>query len=351
MKQRHGGDWVGYLEENGRKPLDFSASISPLGMPDSVRKAILESLDDAWRYPDPQCRRLRRGLANRYGVRTEQTVCGNGAADLIFRLCRCLHPKKALLTAPAFSEYERALRAVHCEIDRIFLRSENAFRLEADDLCKQLTGDTDLVFLCNPDNPSGQLSERNEIRSVLAQCRKTGTRLVLDECFMEFAEEEESCSLTEEVSEWPELVILRAFTKSFAMAGLRLGYALCGDESVAALLRNEGQPWPVSHPAQEAGLAALGEKDYLARMRETVHREREKMSLTLSGLGLHVVPGKANYLLFCCGDPELGVKLRKYGILLRDCGQEPGLTPGWFRAAVRTEAENAALFAALREVL
>ena len=175
--------------------------------------------------------------------------------------------------------------------------------------------------------------------------------LAVDECFMDFAEDPARCSLCGLLEGWPELVVLKAFTKTWAMAGLRLGYALCGSEALAKALAEEGQPWPVSLPAQAAGMAALDERDYLATLRELIAGERQRMREALTALGLKVVPGEANFLLFHTEERALSEKLREKGILLRDCSSFRGLEPGWYRTAVRTEAENGELLRALQEVL
>ena len=153
------------------------------------------------------------------------------------------------------------------------------------------------------------------------------------------------------VRQFPDLVILRAFTKTYAMAGLRLGYALCGSADFAQRLQREGQPWPVSNVAQAAGTAALQETDYVNRLRALISSERMRLIRKLKGFGLHVVPGEANYLLFFCEVRELTEKLRNRGIMIRDCRNYTGLAEGWYRIAIRTEAENDRLLHALQEVL
>ena len=154
-----------------------------------------------------------------------------------------------------------------------------------------------------------------------------------------------------DLRQFPNLVILRAFTKNYAMAGLRLGYALCESADFAARLQREGQPWPVSNDAQAAGIAALQEKDYVNRMRALISSERMRLIQELTGFGLHVVPGEANYLLFFCEVRELAEKLRKRGILIRDCRNYAGLTEGWYRIAIRSKDENDRLIHMLGEVL
>ena len=351
MKQEHGGDWAGYQEQYGKLPLDFSANVSPLGLPRSARKAAVQALENTARYPDPECRKLRQSLSGHHCVPAQNIACGNGAADLIHRICRVLKPEQALVPAPTFGEYEQALRIAGCEVERIFLPEERDFSLDAEGFARVVRKDTDLVFLCNPNNPTGRLCAREDMKTVLKACRAAGAVLVLDECFMDFTEDPAEHTIAGELANWPELIILKAFTKTYAMAGLRLGYALCGDAALAERLRQGDQPWPVSQVAQEAGIAALRETDYVTELRTLVTGERRRMEGALRGLGLRVIPGEANYLLFYSGDAALCEKLCARGILLRGCGEMPGLGKGWYRTAIRTEEENSVLLAALEEVL
>lgn len=348
MEVIHGGDWAGYQEEYGALPLDFSANISPLGLPEGVRRAAAEALGQSDRYPDPLCRRLCRCLARCHGVAASRIVCGNGAADLIWRLAVAAGPKTALVTAPGFAEYERALAAVNCRRERLWLQEAEDFAV-TEEIFPHLAG-KDMVFLCQPNNPTGRTVEPALLREIAARCDAAGTVLVVDECFVDFLDRPEDCSLVPVLGRYENLVILRAFTKFYAMPGLRLGYALCGSENMAERLRRSGQPWPVSLPAQAAGVAALGERDYAAAVRTLIARERPRLAAGLAALDCHVVPGEGNYLLFSCPDRELGDKLRRRGILLRDCGNFAGLGPGWYRTAVRTAEENGALLRAMEEV-
>ena len=346
----HGGDWIGYKTEYGRIPLDFSANISPLGLPDGVRMAAVRALDEADRYPDPLCRSLRNKLSEVHVIPADRIACGNGAADLIYRLCWMLQPHLALLTEPDFSEYENALRSIGCEIRRLQRKEKEGFLLPAESLA-EAAGECDLIFLSNPNNPTGLLTERENLISLLHACREAGTTIVIDECFLDFADTPEQYTMVDCLLQWPELIILKAFTKTYAMAGLRLGYALCGNRDTAEKLQTSGQPWAVSHVAQKAGAAALNETDYVRRLRKMISEQRPRMITALSNLGVEVIQGRANYLLFRCSDPELGEKLRREGILIRECRNVPGLAAGWFRVAIRTEEENSRLLAAMKGVL
>lgn len=345
----HGGDWAGFAAEYGAMPLDFSANVSPLGVPDGVRRAIEQAASQADRYPDPLCRALRAAIAQKEAVPAEYILCGNGAADLIFRAVLARKPRKALVTAPSFAEYAAALETVDCEIIRYTLKEEQDFRLEADFL-QAITPDMDMVFLCQPNNPTGLTSPRELLLRIAERCRDCGILLVLDECFTDFLDAPEAHSLKGELERFPNLLILKAFTKLYAMAGVRLGYALSADASQLEVLAKAGQPWAVSSLAQAAGIAALREKDYVQRLRRLIGAERPWLLRKLTALGLRVIPGEANYLLFACTRP-LTLLLRQRGILIRSCANYPGLDDRWYRVAVRSHEENQRLVEALREVL
>ena len=346
----HGGDWAGFAAEYGAAAplLDFSANVSPLGMPAGVAAALAGCAPDCDRYPDPLCRALSAAIGRAEGVPGEWVLCGNGAADLIWRAALALRPARALVTAPAFAEYEAALAATGCAVERYFLSEEKDFRLE-EGFLEAIRPGVGMVFLCEPNNPTGLTTPRPLLLRVLARCRQAGALLVLDECFGDFLADPAAHTLKGELAEG-NLLILKAFTKLYGMAGVRLGYALCADGALLAKLRAAGQPWAVSTPAQAAGLAALKETEYVAAVRALVASERPRLAAGLAALGCRVLPGEANYLLFRCERP-LCQPLRRRGILLRSCDNYHGLGPAWYRTAVRTGAENSRLLAALGEVL
>lgn len=190
MEYQHGGDI--YSQE---VDLDFSANLNPFGLPEAVRRAAADSLGDCTVYPDSSSRKLTAALAAYHGVPQEQVICGNGAADLIFGLALALKPKRALVTAPAFSEYEQALAAVDCRVSWLDLREQDGFRLNPRELLEKLCGEPQLLFLCNPNNPTGVSIPREDMEWVAGVCRKQGVRLAVDECFCDFLDAPESCSL------------------------------------------------------------------------------------------------------------------------------------------------------------
>lgn len=348
MELVHGGDWAGYRAEFGRDALDFSANVSPLGLPAGVAAAITAALPMADRYPDPLCRALRTKLAAAEGVDTAQILCGNGAADLIYRLALALCPRRALLPAPTFAEYAAALETVDCDVQRFLLREENDFAV-TDGFVDAIDDSTDAVFLCQPNNPTGQLASPGLVEKLLRRCEACRAILAVDECFLDFLPDADRWT-AKPLLESGSLVIFKAFTKLYGMAGVRLGYCLCGDAVLLEKMQAAGQPWAVSSLAQAAGVAALKETAYVDEVRALIAQQRPAMTAGLRALGLRVIDGKANYLLFRA-PADLNERLRPLGTQVRSCANYPGLGPEWYRTAVRTAPENARLLEIMREVL
>lgn len=324
----HGGDWAGFHEEFGQPPLDFSASISPLGVPEGVKRAAAKAAESADRYPDPQCRELCRDIAGYEDVPASYVLCGAGAADLIWRTVLAIHPQTAVIQAPTFGEYRAALEFAGCEISHDW------------------SSNPDIIILCTPNNPTGELLPVE----TLEEAAKTGAVVLIDECFLDFTDEPAEYDFTGKLADYPNVLVLKAFTKIYAMAGFRLGYLLGSDTSLLKRISLAGPPWAVSSVAQAAGLAALREEEYKRQVRNLVSVERPWLLERLQQLGLQTVPGRANFLLFRAGC-STGESLKKRGILVRTCGDFEGLDESWIRIAVRTHEDNEKLICALQEVL
>lgn len=331
--------------------IDFSANINPLGTPPAVLEAACRGVSRAADYPDIHCRKLRQAISRREEVPADQIICGNGAAELIFALAQAVKPRRALLTAPGFAEYEQALGILGdgCRTEFYLCRKEQGFRLEEDYL-DRIGEELDLIFLCNPNNPTGLLIDPNLLERIMKKCRDCGVLLVLDECFNGLLPDGETHSMKKRLDGTPNLFLLKAFTKLYAMAGLRLGYGLCSDEKLLEKMHRVMQPWNVSIPAQEAGTAAMEEREFEQKSREYVARELEFMKREFGRLGITFYDSKANYLFFegpadlydCCGEE---------GILIRDCSNYRGLGPGYFRVAVKRHEENEELLRVLEKIL
>ena len=347
----HGGDLVSARVLWAGEVLDFSANLNPLGMPEGVRRAAAEGVEEAVHYPDPLCRALSAAIARRDGVAPGQVLCGNGAADLVFRLAFSEGPRRALVTAPTFSEYEAAVSAAGCTVVRHILDRARNFDLTGAVL-DELTPELDLAFFCTPNNPTGRVIDRGLLEAILEKSRAAGVRLVVDECFLALSDGGEAAGLAGYLEPYPNLLLLRAFTKSYAMPGLRLGYCLSADGALLDRISRCAQPWSVSAPAQAAGLAAAAEPSHPRLARALIARERSRLMRALEGLGLEVIPSAANLLLFRApGITDLRERLLRRGVLIRSCADYPGLGEDDYRIAVRLQEENEQLIRAMKEAL
>ena len=339
-KNPHGGDIYA-----GKVLLDFSANTNPFGTPQAVQEAIIEALPQLHRYPDPYCRKLVAAIAEHEAVPKNYILCGNGAADLIYAYGRAVHPKKAAMLAPTFSEY--ALGLSDCKTSYYFLQESKDFSLDSGILDFLRWEKPGVLFLCDPNNPTGQLTDPALMEAILECCHDLGICLFLDECFLDLTKN--GVSRKNDLARYPELFLLKAFTKSYGMAGVRLGYGMSADTALLEAMSRSQQPWNISSLAQAAGIAALKQQGFLQKCVETVEKERVFLSASLSGLGFRVIPSDTNYILF---QARVGLAdaLREKGILIRNCDNYPGLCPGWYRIAVRLPEENQALIQAIQEV-
>ena len=326
--------------------LDFSANINPLGPPEGAILAAGKALlGEAATYPDPRYPGLRAALAGYLGVPPETVLPTNGGAEALFLAARVAADgggRRAVILDPTFSEYAAAARTAGLEPEsRIARRPERGFRLDhavLDDL-----DDVGLVFLCNPNNPTGDLLSGEDVMRISDKVRAAGAVLVVDEAFADFAPGQ---SVATEVDE--RLYVARSFTKFFAVPGLRLGCLVAREPETAEAFQPS---WPVNVVAAAAGVAAAGDPAFAEMTVTEVEGRRWELFGALEGLdGVTPYPGAANFLLFRGpeGLPELLVRL---GVLVRGCDPFPGLGPGFVRVAVRGREENGRLISALAKAL
>ena len=344
QKHVHGGDVYSH-----RDCLDFSANCNPLGTPENVRKAVCDSLDHIKEYPQVGYRPLREAIGQYEDVSPEHIICGNGAAELVFSLCQAVRPKKALIPVPTFAEYEQALSSVGCEVEHVLLKEDDDFAMQ-ETFIDWIHKDLDMVFLCNPNNPTGMLMDQGFLFRVLRVCREQEILLVLDECFLDFVEKGRKYTMKAQLSRYHNLFILKAFTKRYAMPGVRLGYGITENTELLEKMTEATQPWNISVMAQAAGIAALKETEYVEAGREIIFRENPWIKEQMTALGLKVFPTKANYIFFK-GPAGLYEATLEQKVIIRNCGNYPGLKEGFYRVAVRTHEENEILIKALKAAL
>ena len=320
----HGGDVY-------RNPIeyDFSINVNPLGMPLASIQAAHEGVVLTGRYPDYKAEQLCHAIAKAKQIPADRIIPGNGAAELLYVLGQTI-PEKALTIAPTFTGYAEAFAAGGGELT--YASDEQELLAKMDDSIR-------LVFLCNPNNPTGTLFTREQILRVLAKAEALQAYVCVDECFLPFLEEEASYSMLPYLAKHPRLLVLRAFTKIYCMAGLRLGYLACGDTELQSRIRAKLQPWNTSIPAQLAGIAALSDTEYLAKTRENLQAERAYLVPRLRELVAEVYDGYGNFLLFR-DEPDLKERMLEVGVLIRACGDFEGLDDTYFRIGIRSHSEN-----------
>ncbi|HBC92133.1 MAG TPA: threonine-phosphate decarboxylase [Pelotomaculum sp.] len=358
LEHTHGGN----LNKDARKYglqvkdiTDFSANINPLGPSRKALSAISKNLDLISAYPDPDCTELKSELAKYLGIKEERLLMGNGAAELVYLLVRVLRCRKALIPVPTFCEYALAVLSQGGEVLELPLPEENGFRLPVDEIIASLP-DADLLFLCNPNNPTGRLTSRKTILTILEKACLHRVMVVIDEAFMDFVPRREFFSVVKMAGQQPNLAVLYSMTKFFGIPGLRLG-AIAGPGELLSRMNAARDPWNVNVLAQVAGAAGLTDYQYMRDTCRIVNCEKKFLFGQLASLpGVHPLPAAANFILADVAGSgftsfELTELLGRQGILVRECSDFNGLAGRFLRLAVKTRPENEKLLLALKAIL
>ncbi len=353
MFKGHGGNIKHILNQRNNGTLDFSASINPLGYPEKVRKVIQDNFDDILHYPDIDCSGLRKGISQKIGHAEDEIIVGNGSTELFYLIPRALRPKKGIVFQPTFSEFAEALKSSHAEVRNTILKEENnfCFTYSASDFHDKKA---DMVFFCNPNNPTGQLVEKSVVLHMAQQ--HPHIMFVVDEAFIDFVDEPEKYSVIGETGTMHNLIVVRSLTKFYGFPGLRIGYLVAPPDIVKKLMEYK-EPWSVNTFAQHAAMVALEDREFVLKSRELVFREQSYLFNELSGInGLVPYKPTVNYLFIkIMGGGITSAWLRKellgLGIAIRDCSNFAGLNDTYFRVAIRTRDENMRLIAALKSVV
>lgn len=353
----HGGNIYAAARELGLPPaevLDFSANINPLGLPPGLQEHLAAHLGEIVHYPEPEAASLRQALAEHCRTSAEQLIVGNGAAELLYLLCQVQRPRRVLVTAPTFSEYEKAALAAGAAVHRLPLAAEQDFTLPWGEVPAALA-EADLFFLCNPNNPTGTLLPRTQVLRLAREAAARRCFLVVDESFQDFLSCQQDWSILPNLAagELPAgVAVLRSLTKFYAIPGLRLGF-LHGPAPLIRSLEAVKDTWNVNCLAQRAGLWALGCREYQEASRAYVAEAKEQLYRQLAALpGVRPCHPSVNYLLLDMAATGLSSaqwrrRLRARGILVRDCANYAGLGDCYIRVAVRRPEENSRLVAAL----
>ena len=339
----HGGI---YSVDPKRIRIDYSSSINPLGTPSRAIAAIQKSVRRlASTYPDPECRELKSSLSHYLHIDPEWLSVGNGAMEIIYWFAQTFAKNRVVIPVPTFCEYELASHRAGAEVDFILMRD---FELDADSIVEKARG-ADAVFLCNPNNPTGTLATKQVMKII--EGVESPTKVLLDECFIELVDNPGANTMIDRAREFDNLVILRSLTKSFGLAGLRIGYSVCNPALALKLSANK-IPWNVNGLAQAAGVAALKDSGHIAKARALVKKERKLLQANIGKLGsFSPLRSDANYFMIDLHHRDstqfMNMMLNKTGLLVRDCSTFTGMDTHHIRVAVKTGKENLLLLRAL----
>jgi threonine-phosphate decarboxylase len=322
--------------------LDFSVNVNPFSPLPELREGCGNLYDAILHYPDPACCDFSERAARKEGVKKEQILAGNGAAELIFLVAQAFRGCKVLIVEPAFSEYRDACRANGCDVDYYVAKRENGWRVDLKQLKQKLRG-KQLCFFCHPSNPTGVSYDAEEMGTFINLAAGLGVTLVVDEAFLHFMEN--PVSAVQHLNQYPNLIVLKSLTKMFHLPGVRIGYAIASEENITRLKILQ-PPWSVNGIAQKLGslCLAFGE-DYSKQVAFKMAKERRRIFPVLRSLGYEPSPSSVNFYVLQKKDRDRDLfPLLRYcftkGIIVRHTVNFKGLEGKGLRMAIRTPEEN-----------
>lgn len=337
--------------------ISFSANVNPLGISYQLRSTLADNLDAITTYPDREYTALRTCIATYAGTQPENVIVGNGSTELISLFIQTKHPKKALVLGPTYSEYEREIALGGGTTLYYPLKEEHEFHMDVEDFCSHLSDQLELLVLCNPNNPTSTAITCSQMRRILDACLQYGIFVMVDETYVEFAPEEKDVTSIPLTNYYTNLIILRGTSKFFAAPGLRLGYAVTGNQDLIKAINTRKNPWTINSLAEIAGRLMFPDEEYIRHTRELICGERDRLYNELSTWdSVTVYEASANFILMKIRKPGVTSQdlfdhcIRK-GLMIRDCSTFPFLDDHFVRFCVMLPKQNDRLLEAFREVL
>ena len=374
MSTIHGGNIFQFAHEQRIEPyevIDFSANINPLGPSQRGLSSLEAQLRYISHYPDATNDDVLNAIADTYGMNKHQIVVGNGAAELLYAICRLPGYTGAFVPAPGFSEYKEALEASRIAVRDIYYRPREDDNgkpyfevpyLALETFAAELKGQDGriIVFLGNPNNPDGTLLDKDHIRTVASMLKDANSLLVIDESFIDFVGndplQDNEHSMRSLVNEFDNIIVVHSFTKFYAVPGLRIGAAFA-NETLITQLQQYIPSWSVNTLAQAYTKAALNDVDYIKQTKQELNEERAFMYNALDDIeGITVYPPSANFILFQVNQEGITAnyineELKKYNMIVRNCDSYVGLTNHWVRIAIKDHETNIKLVDKLTNIL
>ena len=336
-------------KNSDQKIIDFSSNITPLGIPSSVKSIIKKNFDKIGFYPDPNSENVTLNLEKYTHLPKSNIIVGNGAIEILYNFCYAFLSKttKVLIHIPTFQEYETAVKLNDCKIS--YFKSINLSK-DLDSFILQIPKNG-CIFLCNPNNPTGELLSKKELLTIIIKAKKLNTLVFIDECFIELVPDYDE-SVISYVKKYDNLFILRSLTKSFGLPGIRIGYA-CGSKEIIKILQKIKIPWSVNSIAQDAANEVIKNKSHITKSKFIIKKELKYLNKLISSIdGFECIPSSTNFILIKTkyNSTYLQKKLLKNKILIRDCKNFRGLNEHYFRIAVKSHRDNVKLVSALESI-
>lgn len=355
----HGSDLEKIEQVYGIKKEDitsFSANVNPLGVSYKLRKTLSSHIDAITSYPDREYTSLRKAIASYADTRMEHVLVGNGSTELISLFIQFLAPKDALIIAPTYSEYDREISLGEGHFHYFELKEELDFRFEPARFQKELSSNIDLVIICNPNNPTSSFINQSDMKEILSLCQQNNTFVMVDETYVEFAENMEEITAIPLTESFENLVVLRGISKFFASPGLRLGYAISGNQELLKNVNEKKNPWSINSLAAIAGEIMFQDTEYISETKELIFSERKRIVDALKETGIFkVYKPSANFVLLRILKPGVTASdvfdlcIRK-GLMIRDCSTFPYLNESYIRFCFMSKEKNDELLAVLKEI-
>lgn len=341
----HGGNIHEITRGKKQKYIDFSASINPLNIPCRIKRELFNKFSQIKHYPDIESFDLHERIAKYWKINPENILVTNGSIEGIYLITQTYLPKHACVPVPSFTEYEKAARIFNSRVYMPHLRESNNFNLDI----KKLP-ETDMLVIGNPNNPTGNylITEPDLIKKMPFK------KIVIDEAFMDFEEKKHQPSLIRYALGDKKIIVLRTFTKFFALPGLRIGYIIAHKDTIKQLRRNQ-IPWSINFLAQTAAEIILDDTAFINRTLREIKKEKNFIIQQFRGIKkIRLFPSSANFFLLKINDKKISsVFLRgallKQSIIIRDCSNFRGLNNKYIRIAVRSRKENLKLIQAIKK--
>ena len=336
--------------------ISFSANINPLGVPLKLKEFLATNLDILSVYPDREYRELREVIATYCNCNSEHILVGNGSTELISQFIQMISPKKAVILAPTYSEYEKEISLVGGSPLYLPLNINNNFAYDEPFVFSMLSNEIDLFVICNPNNPTGTILNQIALTKLLEHCHIHDILVLIDETYIEFVDSHEEYSAIPLIARYDNVIIIRGTSKFFACPGLRLGYAVTSNTDLIKKGNENIRPWSVSSIADAAGKHMFIDEDFILNSKKLIHEERTRVMEQLRKIsGLQVFPTYANFCLIKILRTDISATIvfetaMKKGLMVRNCSTFPFLNDSYFRICFMLPEQNDTLIQCLTDL-